>query len=74
MIAQVLVQLDAEWHSVAVPLHYEIGNEKIVASGEFSLKQTALGLTPISALGGGLTVQDAMNIRLRLVATPRRHS
>jgi hypothetical protein len=74
MIAQVLVQLDAEWHSVAVPLHYEIRNEEIVASGGFSLKQTDLGLTPFSALGGGLTVRDGMSIRLRLVARPRRHS
>jgi hypothetical protein len=74
MVAQVLVQLDGEWHSVAVPLHYEIRGDQVVASGDFPLKQTDLGLTPFSALGGGLQVRDGMQIRLRLVARRRRHS
>jgi hypothetical protein len=74
MVAQVLVQIEGEWHSVAVPLHYRIRNDGIVVTGAFPLKQTDLGLTPFSALGGGLQVSDGMNIRLRLVARLRRHS
>jgi hypothetical protein len=74
LVARVLVQLDGEWHSVAVPLRYEIHDDEIVASGDFPLKQTDLGLTPFSALGGGLQVRDGMKIRLRLVARLRRHS
>jgi YceI-like domain len=74
MVAQVLVQLEGEWHSVAVPLHYGILNDEIVVTGVFPLKQTDLGLTPFSALGGGLQVSDGMSIRLRLVARLRRHS
>ncbi len=74
IVAQVLVQLEGEWHSVAVPLHYEIRDDGIAVSGEFPLKQTDLGLTPFSALGGGLQVRDGMKIWLRLVAKRRRHS
>jgi len=73
IVARVLVQLDGEWHSVAVPVRYEIGDDEIVATGEFPLKQTDLGLTPFSALGGGLQVRDGMGIWLRLVARRRRH-
>jgi hypothetical protein len=74
VVAQVLVQLEGEWHSVAVPLRYEIQGDEIVVTGGFPLKQTDLGLTPFSALGGGLQVRDGMKIRLRLVARRRRHS
>jgi len=74
IVAQVLVQLDGEWHLVAVPLRYEIRDDEIVATGEFPLKQTDLGLTPFSALSGGLQVRDGMRIWLRLVARRRTHS
>jgi len=73
MVAQVLVRIGDGWHSVAVPLRYRIRGDEIVVTGEFPLKQTDLGLTPFSALGGGLQVRDDMNIRLRLVARRRRH-
>lgn len=71
IIAQVLVEIDGEWHSVAVPLRYEIREDEIVASGEFPLRQTSLGLTPFSALGGALQVRDGMKVALRLVARSR---
>jgi hypothetical protein len=74
IVAQVLVQLDGAWHSVAVPVRYEVRDDEIVATGKFPLKQTDLGLTPFSALGGGLQVRDGMRIWLRLVARRRRHS
>jgi polyisoprenoid-binding protein YceI len=38
----------------------------VVAS--FQIRQSDFGLTPFSALGGGLRVRDAIDIRLRLVA------
>jgi hypothetical protein len=71
IVAQVLVQLDGAWHPIAVPLRYEIRGEEIVASAEFPLTQTSLGLTPFSALGGALRVRDGMQVSLRLVARPR---
>jgi hypothetical protein len=72
--AQVLVRLDGEWHSVVVPMRYRIHGGRIIASGDFPLKQTDLGLTPFSALGGGLQVRDEMKVRLMLTATRRKHS
>jgi YceI-like domain len=68
IVAQVLVGLDGAVHSLAVPMHYEIRPGEIVASGEFPLKQTDLGLTPFSAMAGALRVRDGMTVRIRLVA------
>ena len=67
-----LVQLGGAWHSVAVPMRYEIRGDGITVSGEFPLRQTELGLTPFTALGGGLRVRDGMKVWLRLVARRRR--
>lgn len=74
LVAQVLVRIEGRWHSVAVPLRYRIRNDELVVTGGFPLKQTDLGLTPFSALGGGLQVSDGMSVRLQLVARLRRHS
>jgi hypothetical protein len=71
LIAEVMVQVRGRSHSVAVPVHYDIEADRIVATGEFSLKQTALGLTPLSLMAGALRVRDAMTVRFRLVAQRR---
>jgi hypothetical protein len=71
VVAEVLVQLAGQRHSIAVPMHYEIRTDEIVVTGEFPLKQTDLGLTPLRALGGALSVRDGMKVRLRLVASQR---
>jgi len=65
---QVLVGVEGGWHSVTVPMHYEIRNDEVEVTGEFPLRQTDLGLTPFSALGGALQVRDGMKVSLRLVA------
>ena len=71
IVAEVLVQLAGEQHSIAVPLHYDIQADDIAVTGEFPLKQTDLGLTPFTALGGALKVRNGMKVRLRLVARRR---
>jgi polyisoprenoid-binding protein YceI len=40
----------------------------VVVVASFRVKQSDFGLTPYTALGGGLQVRDALDIRLRLVA------
>jgi hypothetical protein len=72
ILAQVLVQFGGAWHSVAVPMRYQIRGDEITVSGEFPLRQTELGLTPFTALGGGLRVRDGMKVWLRLMARRRR--
>lgn len=71
MLADVLVQTHGQARSITVPVRYDIEGEQIVITGEFPLKQTDLGLTPFSALGGALQVRDGMEVRLRLVAARR---
>jgi hypothetical protein len=68
VVARMLVQVRGQLHTIAVPLHYEMRPDEIVATGEFPLEQTDLGLTPFSALGGALTVRNKVTIRFRLVA------
>ncbi len=67
-IAHMEVTVRDHTSSVAVPIHYEQQDDRIVVSGEFPLKQSDLGLTPFSALLGALQVVDEMKIRFRVVA------
>jgi len=71
MLADVLLQLQGQARSISVPVRYRIKANEIVITGAFPLKQTDLGLTPFTALGGALQVRNAIEIRLRLVARAR---
>lgn len=53
---------------IVVPSAVEISNGKLVVTAVFSINQTDFGITPMSALGGGLQVQDAVRVRMRIVA------
>jgi hypothetical protein len=68
LIAETLIEVGGHAGAIAVPVRYELRPDRILASGEFSLRQTALGLTPFSALGGALRVRDVMRVRFQLVA------
>jgi hypothetical protein len=41
---------------------------QLIFSADFSLRQSALGLTPFSVMMGALQVQDEMHLRVRIVA------
>jgi polyisoprenoid-binding protein YceI len=71
LVAEVLMEVRGRSRSVTVPVHYDIEADRIVATGEFSLRQTAIGLTPFSLMAGALRVRDAMAVRFRLVAKRR---
>jgi polyisoprenoid-binding protein YceI len=66
--ADVEVTVRGQTHTVSVPVTYSLTNGELVASGEFPLKQTDLGLTPFTAMLGALAVQDEMRVRFRFVA------
>jgi hypothetical protein len=70
VIVKVLVRVDGRAHRVAVPVHYALRAGELVATAAFPLRQSALGLTPYSVLGGALRVRDTMEVRIRLVARP----
>ena len=53
---------------IVVPSAVENSNDKLVVTAFFSINQTDFGITPMSVLGGGLQVQDAIKVRMRIVA------
>ena len=70
--ADIDVLVRGQQHTVTVPVRYELDDQRLVLSGEFSLRQTDLGLTPFSAALGGLQVQDEMRVSYRIVARAGR--
>jgi hypothetical protein len=67
-LADVEVTVRDRASTVVVPAHYERHTGEIIVTGEFPLRQTALGLTPYSALLGALQVVDELKVRFRVVA------
>lgn len=53
---------------VDIPMQLLEDGDQLTASGEFSVLQTSLGLTPYSALFGALRVADEIKVRFRIVA------
>ena len=71
LVADVLVYIHGQVRSLSVPLRYHLQADEVEVTSEFPLRQTDLGLTPFSALGGALSVRDGMRVRLELVAKRR---
>ena len=55
-------------HDLLIPAHYDLQSGQVTVTGELSLKQSDLGLTPFSAMLGALQVQDEMRVKFRFVA------
>ncbi|MEJ0036406.1 MAG: YceI family protein [Gammaproteobacteria bacterium] len=68
ILAQVSVSIRGRTRAVTVPVRYEIGENEVRAQGRLALKQTDLGLTPFSLLGGALRVEDEMTVKFSVVA------
>ena len=68
MLAQVSVSIRGQTRSVTVPIRYEMRGKEVRAQGQFALKQTDLGLTPFSLLGGALRVEDEMTAKFSVLA------
>jgi polyisoprenoid-binding protein YceI len=64
------LQVQMTGHSVVldVPVMLQQSTAELVASGEMVLRQSDLGLVPFSVMMGALQVQDAMQLRFRVVA------
>jgi polyisoprenoid-binding protein YceI len=68
--AQVRVSIHGQVRSLVVPLTYELAGDELRVQGQIALKQSDLGLTPFSALGGALRVQDEIQVKFRILARP----
>jgi len=67
LLAQVSVSVRDQVRTVAVPLTYEMKADELLVRGELRLKQTDIGLTPFSLLGGALRVEDEMTVKFSLL-------
>src|SRR5690606_26433917 len=65
--ATVRILLRGVARDVTVPLEVERNAAAITVTGAFPLRQTEFGITPFTAMGGGLAVKDELRIRFRLV-------
>ena len=68
MSLQVAVTLRDRETLLTVPLQWEQQDGTLRASGEFSFRQSELGLEPYSLLLGALRVADEVQARFELVA------
>jgi polyisoprenoid-binding protein YceI len=68
ILAQVSVTVRGQTRTVTVPIRYEVKENEVRAQGQLALKQTDLGLTPFSLLGGALRVEDEMTVKFSVVA------
>ncbi|MDQ1816691.1 YceI family protein [Massilia sp. CCM 9210] len=64
------VNLHGVSRTVEVPATIERSNGGVTASGALTLLQSDFGITPMSVMGGALTVQDPMELAFRIVAAP----
>ncbi len=58
--------------TVEAPARVERQAGELTASGALQLRQSDFGITPMSVLAGAMTVQDAMELRYRIVARAQR--
>jgi hypothetical protein len=67
-VATLAVQVAGHTSKLTVPFTLETSAGRISASGTAVLRQSDLGLTPISVMLGALEVQDALTVKFKLVA------
>lgn len=66
------ITLHGVTRNVTVPAAMESGADGVTAAGTLTLAQTDFGITPMSILGGAMTVLDPMELRFRIVARSPR--
>ena len=66
--ATVRIELHGVARDVTVPIAVQRDSNGLSINGAFDLKQSDFGITPFSALGGGLQVADTLRVRFHLMA------
>ena len=66
------LELNGAEQVLQVPAQLALSADGLTATGRFTLQQSAWGIEPYSALGGGLRVADRVEIHFRLAATRLR--
>jgi hypothetical protein len=66
-IASLTVNIAGHETSISAPCSLHGDSHTLTAAGAMELRQTAIGITPYSLLHGALQVQDAMQVKFRIV-------
>ncbi|KPK70936.1 MAG: hypothetical protein AMJ84_07185 [Acidithiobacillales bacterium SM23_46] len=64
------ITLRGNTRTQVVPVEVEVSANSLRISGQFGLHQSEYGIAPFSVLGGALQVEDRVDIRFELYATP----
>ena len=67
-VLETLFRVRDATYRTRVPARLTVDGQRLEVEADLTLSQTDLGLTPFSALGGALTVEDALPVHVRLVA------
>jgi len=62
------IAIRGQTRRLRLPVHLESAPDRVLASGEFRLRQSDFGITPFSVMMGALAVQDELRVVYRLVA------
>lgn len=62
------ITLHGVTQQLLVPARLEIKDDELRAAGDFEIMQSAFGITPFSALGGALLVQDPVQVSFSVLA------
>jgi hypothetical protein len=65
---QLSITLHGVTRTLAAPARIDTTPGGLAASGTLQLRQSDFGITPMSVMGGAMTVQDTMELRYRIVA------
>ncbi|MBC7685970.1 MAG: YceI family protein [Bdellovibrionales bacterium] len=71
-VVRLTITLHGVTRTLEVPVLIERSAASLAASGALTLKQTDFGVTPMSVMGGAMTVQDQMELKFKIVAAPLR--
>ena len=66
------ITLHGVTRSAEVPTALHVTPEHVSAAGQFTLRQTDFGITPMSVLGGALVVKDEIELAFRIQAARMR--
>lgn len=68
MTATVAISVANHESRIVAPFTLEVASGRLSAVGTLDLRQTAIGLTPLSVMLGALQVQDEMRLKFKIIA------
>ncbi len=63
------ITLHGVTRTVEIPIQLELGNDRMLVSGHFSVLHSDFGMTPYSILGGALRVKDRIDVKFGFQAS-----